>query len=322
VELESTYLGEGWFRYRLRSIDDPFFLYFNMTFLTAAFPKFSEFTSVSNGWSSLHYTNHTGPRVGWEYSYDWPGQSRPYERVFFARTEHRSFKRGPYAQIGMSLSFLGGYHGYLATHNIVGFMPLHALVPCPPDEADGSPTNLLERFTVIDLPEIRIDDLVRSGSNIIGFSFTYPEESTVLLQGSRDFQTWTNVGYVYGNAGTTTFQSGTVLNPYGNFFRVLLAAEGHASLLTNAAGTRLSKSVAPKRSSETTEARVVTCIPGNVGVTVTVRTKPGHRYAVLLLSADSKSYASRVIAGQDAVADLLFPEPLPNPVLAVINAVD
>jgi hypothetical protein len=113
-----------------------------------------------------------------------------------------------------------------------------------------------------------------------------------------------------------------VLNPYGNFFRVLLAAEGHAPLLTNAAGMSLAKSVAPKRSSETTEARVVACVPGEAGVTVTVRTRPGHRSAVSLVSADGKPYASRVIAGQVGVVDLFFPEPLPNPVLATINTID
>ena len=224
VELESTYLGEGWFRYTLRSIDDPFFRVFNLSAFTFHSGSFEEVGAVPSEWTSELFTNSAGMGVVWNYSLPATPQSRPYERIFLVRSPHRSFKRVYNALFGMSFSALGWPSG------LAGYATLHSLTPCAPEEADASPTNLLERFTLINLPDIRMDDLVRSGGDILGFSFTYPNPSTVLLQGSTDFRSWTNVGYLHGDAGRTTFQSASPLNRFGNFFRVLLAAEGHVPL--------------------------------------------------------------------------------------------
>ena len=329
VELESTYLGDGWFRYQLRSVDDPFFLFFDLGHLSVVFPGHTEFGPVPAGWMGQFTNSAAGPYITWSFTNcDYVAcQTRPYEAIFLARSEQQHFKRAHDALFTMSFSMRGGYHGNLSTVNTVGYARIHALVPCPPEEADSSPTNLVERFTVIQLPDVQIDSLTRVSNEVIGLTFTYSEDSTVQLQATRNFQNWTNVTFLYGNSGTTTWTSGGPLNAYGDFFRLLLAAEGHVPIPSNtSAGTasKMARATQPDAAAIPTKSdgRVLFCVPGTSGIEVQVLTSLNTRYELKLVSSTGETLRRRIVEGTGGTVRSFISGPVPNPVLVTIERLE
>jgi hypothetical protein len=227
LAFESTYLGNGWFEYSVITTDDPFFLFLDVTGAGVQFGPAAEVGPAPPRWTNLWDTNF----VSWRFDgIGFGDQIRPYRATFRVRSAHTSYKRASAGgMVLMSLAIVGGYHGQWASGNIVGYWIPEALVPCPPGEADGSATNLLQWCPMINgLPEPRLVNLIQSGGGPVGVAFEYPELSTVRLEGTRDFRAWTNVAYIHGAAGVTPWTTNVSLSNYGDFFRLRLVAEGHA----------------------------------------------------------------------------------------------
>jgi hypothetical protein len=325
VELESTYLGDGWFQYRLRSIDDPFFLFFDVMSLYVACPGFIQFGTNPPDWESS-----VAPAGSWPEStaiWEYPDcgtvacQSRPYERVFRVRSDRRHFNRRIGALVTMSLSMVGGYHGNAATVNMVGYMNLPALLPCAPEEADGSATNHLERVTLISLPDPQIDTLIRFGSEVRGVSFYYPESSTVRLEATRDFRTWSNITYIYGNSGVTGWSTNSSLNHFGDFFRLRLIAEGHATQLPPLESQLSSGYSAPpavKSQATTSSFRVR---PQDESLEVEIRAEPGTRHTIKLLSNSRETLQTRTIEVTNSLTRLVLDRPTVTPAFVTVTPV-
>jgi len=228
VAFESTYLGDGWFEYSVVTTDDPFFLFLDIMGTGVQFGPSMDAGPAPAQWTNLVHTNF----ISW--SFDGIGlgdQTRPYRATFRLRSAHTNYRRAPGAGLVlMSLAIVGGYHGQLASANIVGYWIPDALVPCAPEEADGSATNLVLWAPMISgLPEPRLVNLIQDGGEQVGVNFEYPEPSTVRLEGTRDFRSWNNVAYIHGNAGVTAWTTNVSLSSYGDFFRLRLVAEGHAT---------------------------------------------------------------------------------------------
>lgn len=324
VELESTYLGDGWFEYRLRTVADPAFLFFGLPgFSISYFPGYWELAPDPWDWQGTTAIISNRQYVAWNFAIctNTPCQPAPYERVFRARSQHLSFRqKANGALFTMTFAFIGGYHNELTSGNIVGFANVNALVPCAPDEGDNSPTNVLTRFSV-GLPDVAITELVRSGNDIMGIRFNYTERSTLLLQASGDFTNWNSVAFIHGNPGVTTWTSGMPLNEYGSFFRLYMVAEGHLMQTNDLPAAQMQiVGEAPSALADalTADARVLKCRPSGGGVAVEVKTTPGSRYVVKLLRVGGETLQERVIDGSDAVATVVFHGPAPNPVLAGI----
>ena len=326
VELESTYLGDGWFQYRLRAPDDPFFIFFDLTGLIVPFPGYTERVPDAPDWSSTIQGEPDWPETTINWSYPDCGhvacQTRPYERVFLARSDKRHFKRRQNAVVLMSLAMVGGYHGPYTTLNMVGYANINGLFPCDPHEADGSATNLLERLELINLPDPQIGTLIRTGTEIRGITFDYDEPSTVRLEATRDFGRWTNVAYIYGNAGTTSWTTNLALNQFGDFFRLRLIAEGHASSLPPLNGPSVESaqlSQPPKVAANSDGARVLSCRPRGEQLEVKVKTPTGTRHVVKLVSSSGEVQQTRTIDGSGAVTELIFNAPMPGPVFVTMT---
>ena len=228
VAFESTYLGDGWFEYSVVTTDDPFFLFLDITGAGVRFGPAVEGGPTPAQWTNLVHTNY----ISWSFEGTGLGdQTRPYRASFRLRSAHTNYMRASGAGIVlMSLAIVGGYHGHLASANIVGYWIPDALVPCPPEEADGSATNLVQWSPMINgLPEPRLVSLIQSGDEHVGLAFEYPEPSTVRLEGTRDFRSWSNVAYIHGAPGATAWTTNVSLSNYGDFFRLRLVAEGHAT---------------------------------------------------------------------------------------------
>jgi hypothetical protein len=216
-ELESTYMGEGWFRYRLKSLPDPIFSQVDLTaFVPSSFTNLVESGPLPDNWNNAWYFDFTVSQI------------RPYEVVFSARSSERHFKRES-GTIGISLVFAAPFCAPpFCEPEVSGFFSLPCLVPCPADQADGSATNLLSTIELV--PDVRIDKLILHDGAVLGLTYSWVQLSTVRLEGSRDLVGWTNIAYIWGSPPSTTWTTNIPLNEFGIFFRLALVGAGH---LTN-----------------------------------------------------------------------------------------
>jgi hypothetical protein len=303
IELESTYLGDGWFRYRLTTVDDPFFAFFDLGSLSATFENRAEYGPTPDDWGTS--TNFAGATAWEPIGPVLPGsQVRPYERTFLVRSLSRHFRQQVSALITMSFGTVGGYHGYATSINIVGYVNINALVPCPESEADGSPTNLLTKVSIINLPDVEILSLVRNGAATHGVTFRYDEASTLRLDGTADFRSWNKIAYLYCDAGVTTWTTNQPLDTFGNFYRLLLVAEGH---VTNLPPLNASSSPGPLFvSANANPMKVPRCAPVADGVEVTIATQPGNTYEISLLDGSARPVQSQSLTASSEVATVHF----------------
>lgn len=217
MEVESSYLGEGWFEYRLRTLDDPFIKKITL-FQLVPWP----FTNYVESVPPAHWTNFF-------YSGDWNGiksdntevQPRIKEVVFRAKSSFTNFRRRQYgftSILGVQLAdpYEGGAGGYIN---------LDCLIPCAPEEADGSASNIVSSIELI--RDMVIDELIHTNGEIHGLTFSWNQKSTVQLEGSHDTKQWTPIARFFGTPTQTTWTTNTALNPYGNFFRLSLIANRH-----------------------------------------------------------------------------------------------
>src|SRR6266705_7193160 len=75
LELQSTYLGDGWFQYRMKVLNDPFFTQVNVTGLQIGFTNEIDHSTTSTNWintdaanvySSWSFSNGTAPAPPFE----------------------------------------------------------------------------------------------------------------------------------------------------------------------------------------------------------------------------------------------------------------
>lgn len=303
IALESTYLGDGWFRYRLTTVDDPFFAFFDLGSLSVTFENRVEHGPTPEDWGT---STNFGDAAAWEpIGPVLPGsQVRPYERTFLVRSSSRHFKQQVGALITMSFGTVGGYHGQATSMNIVGFVNINALVPCPESEADGSPTNLLTKVSIINLPDVEILSLVRNGAATHGVTFRYGEASTLRLDGTADFRSWNKIVYLYGGAGDTTWTTNQSLDTFGNYYRLLLVAEGH---VTNLPPLNASLSPGPLFvAANVNPVKVLRCAPVADGVEVTIATRPGNTHEISLLDSNARPVQSQSLTASSEVATVRF----------------
>jgi len=319
LALETTYLGDGWFRYRLTTVDDPFFAFFELGSLILSFENRVEYGPTPDDWEIAP----TG--TAWNIIGTAPpgSQPRPYERTFLARSSFRHFKQQVSTVIAMSFGTVGGYHGHVTSMNIVGFVTVNALVPCPESEADGSATNLLSKVTIINLPDVEILSLVRNAGATYGVTFSYGEASTLRLDGTADFHSWNKIAYLYCGAGVTTWTTNQPLDGFGPFYRLALVAEGHVTNLPplnpspSPAPLLVSAGVHPRSSPASGTVKVLRCAPVAEGVEVTLATQRGNTYEIALLDSSIRPVQSQSLTSSGDVATVRFKTRPPRSVVLV-----
>ena len=215
VELESTYLGNGWFQYRVKMFPE---LFFEQQALfaggTVSFTNRTDTGPVPEGWE---FASADQQSAFWGYTNVSVLQPMPCEQVFLARSSETAFKLGSQFYVSYSIWPASWLHSPYFFGNIVGYVRLPCLVPCPPAEADGSPTNYLTSFEMF--PDVRI-----SGLSPFTISYDWENDCTVLIQASQKLAAWTNVAYAFGSSGTATWTSSVPLSTYGSCFRVGLVS--------------------------------------------------------------------------------------------------
>jgi hypothetical protein len=241
VEVESRYLGGGCFQYTVRALYDPFFTDFGLGQLVPV-----PFTNYLSNTVPLHWNNliYQGEWNGILFDYT-VSQPRINETTFSIWSSSVNFRR---ETNGLLTGFhFSEYFKLADCFSEQGFIS-HAdsvpcLVPCAPEEADGSPSNLVARLELI--PDLKIDSLIMTNHDVYGLKFSWMTLSTVELQASHDMANWTSVARFFGDPPQSTWTTNSPVSAFGEFFRLrMIAADRHE---TNALGT----ATVPTKSSTT-----------------------------------------------------------------------
>lgn len=323
LTLQSTYLGDGWFQYKMDVANDPFFTEADITGLNITFTNQIDQSGDSTNWS---YVGRNEPYSDWAFTNGYP--SRPNSETFLIRSSETSYRLTSItnwegAVVMMSLNLAGFYPGQGGTAwnggysvNVVGIASMPCLAPCNPDEADGSPTNFV--YVLKLLPDVNVDHLIQSGGDIYGVDFDWDSQSTFLLQGSTDFNHWTDVAYLWSYPPETEWTADAPLNGYGQYFRLALVADGHvndANLPPLGSHLALSPKTATKIATIPSTPSVAGCQFANGRMTVNLITQAGQTVQVQALDSHRVVKQTQTVTAQGTSATAAFDEAaLPSPV--------
>jgi hypothetical protein len=324
IELQSTYLGDGWFRYRMKSLPEPFLLHVDIQGLYLGGASTSGQSDYVYGESPLDWQNEAASQFpGWRYQLPYPSQQRPYQREFFIQSTERTFRYATNATIFMTLELVSDWFSYWrgAGHftPILGYVNLPCLYPCSPEQADDSPPDRLCVFKIVE-SDMTLDSLVVTNGLITGVTFSAEFNSTVLLEGSMDYSHWTNIGYIWGDKGVTTWTTNAPLNDLGRYFRIeLVAMDEHVTNLPPLLASSPIATVGLKTSAATKAdlagSPFVICRPQGNDVAVQFVSEAGQKYAVQAMDVRSQVVVTQEMTGTGKLVEAHFEAAtLPNPV--------
>ncbi len=217
LEVESAYLGDGWFSYRVKLCNDPFVGEALVNTFALTFTNW-----IENGVPPTDWTNNV-PQSGWNYALTNWWQDRPYERTFYARSSERTYRFAPYGCIvtfSLIPSEVTDGQWFFTSENIVGYAQLPCLIPCPPDQADASPPDYEYDWKLV--PDIEMGPLVLTNGRPFGITYIWPASGLVEVQSTFDFKNWSPITRINGTGGTTTWTTNTPIDLSGSNFRVQL----------------------------------------------------------------------------------------------------
>jgi hypothetical protein len=211
IEVESRYLGNGCFQYTLRTLEDPF-----VTDIFFGYLGPQPFTNYVSNTLPPHWTNSISEGNWWGIAYDASvPQPRVNETSFSVCSSSTSFRREQY---GFQTTFAFLLADCFQTRYWAGTFNSPCLVPCAPEEADGSDHQMVFRFEIV--PDLVINQLIVTNGEVHGVTFSWVSASTVELQGSHDLSYWTPVARLAGYSPATTWTTNSSLNACGKFFRL------------------------------------------------------------------------------------------------------
>ncbi|HYG24869.1 MAG TPA: hypothetical protein VEH04_19040 [Verrucomicrobiae bacterium] len=222
LELQSHAAEDGWFHYRLRTLEDPFF---NGIHIAGIGPWFTNYITsiVPEGWTNGFY-NGTWNGIAYD---GWAPQPRLNEISFSVQSGQHHFREGMVTLIIGLTSFDPMFSGG-------GYINLKALVPCRPEDASGGEQEMVTRAELV--PDVVVDELIVTNGLVYGITFSWNGESTVQMEGSHDFVAWIPIARIHGYAPQTTWRTNVALNGFGSFFRLSLLSARHLPGLASQAG--------------------------------------------------------------------------------------
>jgi hypothetical protein len=314
LRLQSTFLGDGWFQYQMSVMNDPFFTEADITWAGINFTNEIDQIEDSTNWI---YAGRNEPYSSWLFTNGIP--ARPYTETFLIRSSETSYRlaggtNGQGALILMSLYPAGIYPGMASgvfSQNIVGYANTPCLIPCRPEDADGSPTNFVYDLKL--LPDIEINHLVQGPSGFDGVDFTWGFKSTFLLQGTMDYNRWTNIAYLWSSPPETVWSTNQSLGDYGQFFRMELVSDGYATNLPPLSRAGSVTKVAAKAGAATT--RVSGCKLAGGQIVLNFATQPGQHVQLDAMNANGTVLQKQQVLSTGQSATVCFDAAsLPSPV--------
>jgi hypothetical protein len=307
-------MSGGWFQYRMRAFNDPFFTQGSVTGAQIGFTNEIDHTAVSTNWAQTGYDN---AYASWAFT-NGTAPPLPYEITWLIRSSETTYKLQTNVFNGdvimqLSLAFAGIYPGVAGgvfSQNIAGCAGLPCLVPCPPEEADGSPAHFNYKFKLA--PDVLVDHLIHTNGAVHGVDFDWDSEATFMLQGTKDFNNWTNIATVWSYPPETSWTTNVALNDQGSYFRLQLMTDGHSTNLSSLVSS--SPAVTPKIIPNTPLV-ITSCRLTGSNVAVVVSSSPGQGFTVQALDSRLVVRQSQQVTSSGTSTTFNFaPAGLPNPV--------
>jgi hypothetical protein len=314
LQLQSSYLGDGWFQYRMNVLSDPFFSQVNVTGIQIGFTNETEHGTSATNWTNTNWTNGYS---SWAFDSGTSPQP-PFEVTWMIQSAETSYKLQTNLFNGDAIvtSFLDMATKYVypgiasngvVSQNVIGCANMPCLVPCPPEEGDNSPTNFVYDLKLA--PDVVIQQLVQTNGEIHGVDFGWDSDATFVLQGTTDFKNWTNITYVWSYPPETIWATNQSLNNLGSFFRLQLVTDGHS---TNLAPLVSNLKVTPKLPLK--PLLVTGCRLTDGNMVVGISSSPGQICYVQALDSRLIVRQSQQVTSSGTANASFDPAGLPNPV--------
>ena len=297
----------------MKAFNDPFFTQTSVAGAQIGFTNEIDHISTSNNWDQ---TSHDNLYSAWAFT-NGTAPALPYDVTWWLRSSEMNYKLQTNVFNGdvvmqLSLVFAGiypGVSGGVFSQNILGCAGLPCLVPCPPAEADNSPPHYNYKLKLA--PDVVVKKLIQTNGIVQGVGFDWDSEATFMLQGTKDFQNWTNIATVWSDPPETSWTTSSPLNGLGSYFRLQLLTDGHS---TNFSPTNPSLVITPKGPGFT-PAVIKSCQLAGGNIAVSFSSSPGQAYNVQALDSRLAVKQSLPMFSASTLTTVNFaPASLPNPV--------
>jgi hypothetical protein len=216
IRMESSYLGDGWFEYRVTMVDDPYYETASIGAVSIAFPGRTDYGTDPADWVS---DGASADLAIWNFDTQ-QTQTRPYERTFLARSSYTTFKTVDQT-VRVFIEATPQTELQTPVAQVAVILRIRGVVPCPPGEADGSAA--VQSSSAALREDLRIASLTVVGG-VPTLSYEWAYDSTVSLEASSDLKIWTPVTTILGDAGETIWTATVPLENSGKFYRLTLLA--------------------------------------------------------------------------------------------------
>jgi thiosulfate/3-mercaptopyruvate sulfurtransferase len=198
VTLDSEYLGDGAFEYRLTYDQVPFLERCGLSNFSLPFPSYDSVLQEPADWQrapGFPTTPQATASLLWLNSQtNWNNEA--YQCAFRVRSQKSAFKLGT-CQVKNVLHWNDWAEPVVYPARIQETLTLKCLVPCDPAQSDGSPT--LYQDGGSDFPEVRITQWSVLNLNSLRLGITARAGLPLCLESSADLRAWTRAGLVAGS---------------------------------------------------------------------------------------------------------------------------
>jgi thiosulfate/3-mercaptopyruvate sulfurtransferase len=221
VTLDSEYLGDGAFEYRLTCNPQPYLMERSgLSNFSLSFPGFDSvvqepanwqrapgFPTVPQAEASLQWLRH---RTNWE--------NLPYQCAFRVRTQKSSFRLGT-SQATNLLHWKDWAEPLGYRTHIQESLTLRCLLPCDPEQSDGSPP--LYHDAASDFPEISIPQCDLMAFQALRLGISARTGLPLCVEATADLKSWHRVGFLAASGLTTPWTAHTTDAGALQFYRAV-----------------------------------------------------------------------------------------------------
>ena len=202
VMLDSEYLGDGIFEYRLTCNAQPYLERSGLSNFSLSFPGFDGVVQEPGDWQRAPEFP-TAPQeqasLRWLHSQtNW--QTLPYQCAFRLRTQKTGFNLGT-CQVNNVLHWNDWAEPIAYRTRVQETLTLKCLVPCDPAQSDGSPTLYHEGGS--DFPEIRFAQCYMLSPDLLRLGVSARVGLPLCIESTADLVAWDRVGFVAASGPVT-----------------------------------------------------------------------------------------------------------------------
>jgi thiosulfate/3-mercaptopyruvate sulfurtransferase len=227
VMLDSEYLGDGIFEYRLTCNAQPYLERSGLSNFTLSFPGFDGVVQEPANWQrapGFPTPPQAEASLRWlHYQTNW--ESLPYQCAFRVRTQKSAFRLGT-SQSTNVLHWNDWAEPPNYRTNIQESLTLRCLIPCDSDQADGSPP--LYHDAVSEFPEVNIPQCYLVSPGTLRLGIAARTGLPLCIEATEDLSSWHRVGFLAASGSLTPWSVDTAGAGPPEFYRAVVRTPGFA----------------------------------------------------------------------------------------------